>query len=347
MPRDFELALDEVYTKDSNGKGTPVPVQASSADELEEIIAGLDPTHSGGVFPVLYERGAERNEFTRRIVTEKVTIKLAEGADPAAIASQAGTSSYELPSYAAGFAILAMNSPFESLRASRRLSGNPSIEFAEPMLARQQSKRALPNDTLINQQWHLKFNNQTGAVAGTDLNIESVWAYPTSEAGFRGRGIRIGIVDDGLQTSHPDFAGNIDTTNDYDWNDSSPNDPSPGPGDDHGTACGGDAAARGNNNLGVCGSAPEGTLVGMRLIAAVTTDQQEAAAMSYLPQLIQIKSNSWGPSDTGSTLEAPGPLTQAALKNATESGRGGLGTIITFAAGNGRDFCRRIGQLRQ
>jgi subtilisin-like proprotein convertase family protein len=335
MPRDFELALDEVYTKDSNGKGTPVPVQASSADELEKIIAGLDPTHSGGVFPVLYERGAERNEFTRRIVTEKVTIKLAEGADPAAIASQAGTSSYELPSYAAGFAILAMNSPFESLRASRRLSGNPSIEFAEPMLARQQSKRALPNDTLINQQWHLKFNNQTGAVAGTDLNIESVWAYPTSGAGFRGRGIRIGIVDDGLQTSHPDFAGNIDTTNDYDWNDSSPNDPSPGPGDDHGTACGGDAAARGNNNLGVCGSAPEGTLVGMRLIAAVTTDQQEAAAMSYLPQLIQIKSNSWGPSDTGSTLEAPGPLTQAALKNATESGRGGLGTIITWAGGNG------------
>ena len=337
MPRDFELALDEVYTKDSNGKGTPVPVQASSADELEKIITDLDPSHSGGVFPVLYERGAERNEFTRRIVTEKVTIKLAEGADPAAIASQAGTSSYELPSYAAGFAILAMNSPFESLRASRRLSGNPSIEFAEPMLARQQSKRAMPNDTLINQQWHLKFNNQTGAVAGTDLNIESVWAYPTSGAGFRGRGIRIGIVDDGLQTSHPDFAGNIDTTNDYDWNDSSPNDPNPGPGDDHGTACGGDAAARGNNNLGVCGSAPEGTLVGMRLIAAVTTDQQEAAAMSYLPQLIPIKSNSWGPSDTGTTLEAPGPLTQAALKNATESGRGGLGTIITWAGGNGLD----------
>jgi subtilisin-like proprotein convertase family protein len=75
----------------------------------------------------------------------------------------------------------------------------------------------------------------------------------------------------------------------------------------------------------------------MRLIAAVTTDQQEASAMSYLPQLIQIKSNSWGPSDTGTALEAPGPLTQAALKNATESGRGGLGTIITWAGGNGLD----------
>lgn len=337
MARDFELALDEVYTKDSDGKGTPVPVQANSPDELEKIIAGLEPSHSGGVFPVLYERGAERNEFTRRIVTEKVTVKLAEGADPATLAEEAGTSSYELPSYATGFAILAMNSAFESLRASRRLSGNPSIEFAEPMLARQQAKRAMPNDALINQQWHLKFNNQTGAVAGTDLNIESVWAYPTAGAGFRGRGIRIGIVDDGLQTSHPDFAGNIDTTNDYDWNDSSPNDPNPGAGDDHGTACGGDAAARGNNTIGVSGSAPEGTLVGMRLIAAVTTDQQEASAMSYLPQLIQIKSNSWGPSDTGTTLEAPGPLTQAALKNATESGRGGLGTIITWAGGNGLD----------
>jgi len=340
MPRDFELALDEVYTKDSNGKGTPIPVQASSADELEKIIAGLDPSHSGGVFPVLYERGAERNEFTRRIVTEKVTIKLAEGADPAAIASQAGTSSYELPSYAAGFAILAMNSPFESLRASRRLSGNPSIEFAEPMLARQQSKRALPNDPLVSKQWHIKFASQSGALSGTDVNVESVWNYPAAGAGRRGRGITVGIVDDGLETAHPDLAANVNTAIDKDWNGNDA-DPNPETGDDHGTACAGNVAAVGNNTVGVVGTAPEAKLVGMRLISGVAGDSAEAEAMTYrstgTAPIIDILSNSWGPADDGSTLEAPGPLTQAALKNATESGRGGKGTIITWAGGNGLD----------
>jgi subtilisin-like proprotein convertase family protein len=336
-PRDFEIALDQAYTKNDDGKGSVVAVQAASPAELETIIANLSPSHAMGAYPVLYERGVERNEFTRRIVTNKITVKLAEGADPSAIAAQAGATSYELPPYAPGFAVLEMETPFETLRASSRLAGQPTIESAEPQLARQQAKRAMPNDALINQQWHLKFNNQSGAVAGTDLNIESVWAYPTAGAGFRGRGVRIGIVDDGVQTNHPDFIGNIDTANDYDWNDSTPNDPSPGAGDDHGTACAGDAAARGNNSIGVSGSAPEATIVGMRLIAAGTSDSQEAEAMSYLPQLIQILSNSWGPSDTGTILEAPGPLTKSALKTSTETGRGGKGTIITWAGGNGRE----------
>ncbi|MFM8364075.1 MAG: S8 family serine peptidase [Verrucomicrobiota bacterium] len=334
MPRDYELALDEVYTKDSNGKGTSVPVQASSSDELEKIIAGLDPSHVGGVFPVLYERGAERNEFTRRIVTEKVTIKLAEGADPAAIASLAGTNSYELPSYAAGFAILAMNSPFESLRTSRRLSGNPLIEFAEPMLARQQAKRALPNDPLVSKQWHIKFANQSGVLSGTDVNVEPVWNYPDAGAGRRGRGITVGVVDDGLETAHPDLAANVNTAIDKDWNGNDA-DPNPEAGDDHGTACAGNVAAVGNNTIGVVGTAPEAKLVGMRLISGIAGDSAEAEAMSYLPNSIQILSNSWGPNDDGKTLEAPGPLTAASLKSAVETGRSGKGTIITWAGGNG------------
>jgi hypothetical protein len=148
--------------------------------------------------------------------------------------------------------------------------------------------------------------------------------------------VRIGIVDDGLQTSHPDLSPNVDTTNGKDWN-GNDSDPNPGAGDDHGTACAGDAAARGNNGIGVSGSAPEATLVGMRLIAAATTDTQEAEAMNYLPQLIQIKSNSWGPDDTGDILEAPGPLTKAALQSAAETGRDGKGTISMWAGGNGLD----------
>ncbi|MBJ7390634.1 MAG: S8 family serine peptidase [Chthoniobacterales bacterium] len=335
LTRNFVLALDELWVTDPDGKGRVVSVNAASPQDLEQLVlassASGEPSRA-----VLYEEGVQRNEFTRRVVSSLVTVQLSEGSNPVEIAQSVGASSFELPDYAPGFAVLKTGPGLASLRAAQQLNGQPGILLAEAQLARQQSKKAMPNDTLINQQWHHKFNSQAGAVAGTDLNIETAWAYPTDGAGRRGRAVRIGIVDDGLQTSHPDLITNVDTTNDKDWN-GNDNDPNPGAGDDHGTACAGDAAARGNNGIGVSGSAPEATLVGMRLIAAVTTDTQEAEAMNYLPQLIQIKSNSWGPNDTGTLLEAPGPLTLAAFKNAAEIGRGGNGTIFLWAAGNGLD----------
>ena len=334
MPRNFVLALDEIWVTDSEGKGRVVAVEAASAEELEQLV--LASSASGeSAQAILYEAGAARGEFTRRIVSSLVTVRLDEGSDPAEVARLGGAASFELPAYAPGFAVLRTGAGLASLRTADLLTGQPGVLLAEAQLGRQHAKRAMPNDALINQQWHLKFNNQAGALAGTDLNIESVWAYPTAGAGRRGRGIRIGIVDDGVQTAHPDFAGNIDTANDYDWNDSTPSDANPGTGDDHGTACAGDAAARGNNGIGVSGSAPEAMLVGMRLIAGFVEDQDEAAAMNYLPQLIQIKSNSWGPDDTGNVLEGPGPLTKAALQNSAQTGRGGKGTIFMWAGGNG------------
>ena len=207
------------------------------------------------------------------------------------------------------------------------------VASADVLLAVQHSLRTFPNDPLVTNQWHLKRSG--AAVAGSDMNIETAWNYPAA-TGTRGSGIRIGIIDDGCETSHPDLSPNADTANDKDWNGNDA-DPSPVSSDDHGTACAGNAAAKGNNGIGVSGSAPKVTLVGMRLIAAAVTDAQEAEAMGYLPEIIQIKSNSWGPDDTGTLLEGPGPVTLAALQSATTTGRGGKGSIILWAGGNGGD----------
>ncbi len=332
LARDFVLALDEVWVTDADGKGRTVAVNASSPEDLERILQSVSRSNQAAQ-AVLYPNGVERSEFTRRTVAPFVTVQLAGGSDPAAVARAVGAASYELPDYAPGFVVLRTGPGLESLRSARQLAGQPGVLLAEAQLARQQAKRAMPNDSLINQQWHLKFNNQSGAVAGTDVNVEPAWGYPGT-GGTRGTGIRVGIVDDGLQTAHPDLAVNVDTVNDKDWN-GNDSDPNPGTGDDHGTACAGNVAARGNNNLGVAGTAPEATLVGMRLISAAATDSQEAEAMGYLPQLIQIKSNSWGPNDDARTLEGPGTLCAAALKTAAETGRGGRGTIFTWAGGNG------------
>ncbi len=208
------------------------------------------------------------------------------------------------------------------------LSGAAELDYFYPLVARQQSKRLLPNDPLFAGQWHLRNTGQTGGVIGADSNLETAWDLSL------GTGVVIGIVDDGLERTHPDLSPNYTATHSFDFN-FNDFDPSPDFLDDHGTAVAGVAAARGNNGVGVSGTAPSAQLAGLRLISQAVTDSQEAAALAYHLQDIDIYSNSWGPFDDGFTLEAPGPLTQAAIAAATRNGRGGLGNIYTWAAGNG------------
>ena len=342
MVRNFRLAMDELYVRDpETGKGKGVTV--ASASDLAALMAQMEKVQSEtGLVPelVMYEEGVERNEFTRRVVTRELMLESASQATADQAAKSAGLVFRDAPDYAPGkFLYLAGSSP-EALAAWTQLEEQINVS-SSLLLARQQSKRAMPNDPLIRKQWHLKFESQSGALAGTDVNIDTVWSYPTAGAGLRGRGIYVGIVDDGLETGHPDLAANVDATIDKDWNG---NDLDPNPegtgvnGDNHGTACAGNVAAVGNNGVGVSGTAPEAKLVGMRLISGAVGDAEEAEAMTWKStgaQIIHILSNSWGPDDDGITLAGPGDLTLEALKSAVLTGRNGKGTIITWAGGNG------------
>lgn len=191
------------------------------------------------------------------------------------------------------------------------------------LTSRRRFHRFVPNDPLYASQWHLSSSS-------ISINPGSAWDATL------GSGIRIAIVDDGLQTTHPDLAPNTDTALDYDWNDATPDSPEPNTVFDfHGTACAGLAAARGNNGIGTTGSAPAANLVGLRLIADTVDDADEASALTWRNQDIAIYSNSWGPFDDARTLEGPGPATLAALRSGTTNGRGGLGSVFVWAAGNG------------
>jgi len=288
-----------------------------------------------GAVIVLYEPSQRRTVYSRRVVTTSVLVQFSDVSKAVGAAQASGAISWRWSPSLHGAACFEYASPEAALQSAEVLGQLDGVTAASPLLAKQQVRRWLPNDPYFsfspgNQgyQWHLRNTGQNRSAAALDVNVTAVWDQ------WRGNGIRIAIVDDGLQTSHPDLSANVDTANDYDWNGNDA-DPSPSPADTHGTACAGVTAARGNNGAGVCGVAPEATLVGLRLIAFGSTDTSEAAALLHRNDLIQVKSNSWGPEDDGDVVEGPGAQAAAALEQAATMGRGGLGSIICWASGNG------------
>lgn len=281
---------------------------------------------------VLYPKDAPRTEWTRRVLTREVLVRLSAGRDAAALARSVGAVAGNELAYAPRHFLLKVSQPGGALQVAAQLAGQPGVEHVEPMLKRKLAKRFVPNDTLFSQQWTLLNTGQHGATAGADINVTNVWDN------YRGTGIIIGVIDDGLQYTHPDLAANAMTSIHYDYRDND-NDPKPeGVGaaaDSHGTATAGVIAAVGNNNLGLAGVAFDSKLVGLRLIGGTAGDRQEGGALSHSNQVIHIYNNSWGPNDDGLVKGGAGTLALAALQNGVNTGRGGKGNIYVWAAGNG------------
>ncbi|MDB5321579.1 MAG: Alkaline phosphatase [Phycisphaerales bacterium] len=213
-------------------------------------------------------------------------------------------------------------------KGAAQLARVAGVSFYYPLVAHALKSRFIPNDPLFSKEWNLRNTGQFGGLAGADANVTPVWDQ------YQGAGVVVGVVDDGLQYTHPDLAPNYDAIDSYDFNDNDP-DPSPNSNDEHGTAVAGIVAAQGNNGIGVSGAAPQASIAGIRLTDTDTTDQQEASALSYHRNSIAIYSNSWGPDDNGQTLEGPGPLTLAALSDSVTNGRNGKGNVYVWASGNG------------
>ncbi|MGD1920052.1 MAG: S8 family serine peptidase [Pleurocapsa sp.] len=198
-----------------------------------------------------------------------------------------------------------------------------------------------PNDPLFQYQWHIQNTGQTGGTPGADANVIPAWQKATGE------GVTIGIVDDGLQSDHPDLVDKYRPELSYDFVEDD-EDPSPDLEAEfpprHGTSVAGVAAASTNNETGVAGVAPDADLSGLRLLGLeddepLSVEEEEALfdskiaeALSFQNQEIDIYNNSWG----DIPFRGMGEKTQAALQNGVRNGRDGLGNIFVFSAGNGR-----------
>jgi len=179
-------------------------------------------------------------------------------------------------------------------------------------------------DPLFVNQWHLVNTGQAGGTIGEDADVNPAWL-----GGFDGTGVRIAVVDDGLEIGHEDLFWNCPPGKSFNYDDQS-TDPT---GGEHGTSVAGVAAGVGGNGFGGRGAAFEAQLVGYNFLEHQTTSS-EANSMTRDMALNWISNNSWGPPDIAVPIASSATWRQAVATGLAQ-GRGGKGIIYLKAAGNG------------
>ncbi|CAH3150856.1 unnamed protein product [Pocillopora meandrina] len=176
--------------------------------------------------------------------------------------------------------------------------------------------------------WYI---NRPEGSQGPTLNVVSAW-----KAGYTGKGITVAVVDDGVDGNHPELKENYRSDLSFDYVNNHPSEHGASVSG-HGNKRAGVIAGKRGNDLCGTGLAYEASIAGVRLFGSgvSSTDAQQLSSLIHKLEYIDIYSNSWGPGNIGWEVKGPGPLASKALELGTTTGRGGLGAIYTFAAGNG------------
>ncbi|XP_021356172.1 furin-like protease kpc-1 [Mizuhopecten yessoensis] len=193
------------------------------------------------------------------------------------------------------------------------------------------------NDPLWNKQWYL---NDVRAIPS--MNIQKAWAK-----GFTGKGVVIGIVDGGVDVTHPDLSNKVKRSLSYDFIEND-NDPSPAYRESHGTKCAGIVVAARNNRNCIVGASFGSTFANLRISDNFgSTPVTESRALVHKYDEIHIYSNSWGVIE-GLGFEQQPPVVENAISAAVQKGRNGLGSIFLWASGNGgtNDNCNCDGYAK-
>ncbi len=272
-------------------------------------------------------------------VTDEILVRFRSDADPSAIAAiesandltRSGTLDYAVnPGVVYR---LPHGRSLDALAVSRDLFESGLCEFAIPDFSIVRVPYATTNDPLYPNQWHLKSTGQGGAVLGADVDAPAAWDVTRGDPN-----LIIAIVDTGVELTHPDLVANLVPGTDVLDNDNNPQATDYLFGlftENHSTSVHGISGGPGNNGVGTTGIAQNCKLMPIRFLSEFIlvqpTVQDEADAFNYArAHGAAIVNNSWGP---GGAAALPAS-TKAAIDDCAANGRGGLGTLIFFAAGN-------------
>lgn len=303
-----------------------------------------------------YSQGSKK--IQRLYADGEVIIKLKESiADfpdlaqiPEQILKAGGQGVEPLTEHPRGAQLVRLNGTLSVEEAVRRANLDPRVEYAEPNYLVHTSDTT-PNDPLLNQMWGLRNTFCTGCNADysrPDVDALRAWDLTTGASD-----IVVGIIDTGIDVSHPDLSPNIwvnpgeiagnnndddgngyvDDINGWNFADDS-NDVFINPTfDTHATHVAGIIGAAGNNNRGVVGVAWNVKLVSLKFLTGSGGSGSTANAIKAIDYAIALKNRgvrlhvinaSWGgPGNSISLREAIVRAGQAGILFVASSGNEG------------------------
>jgi len=221
----------------------------------------------------------------------------------------------------------------DPVEAAMRLREQPWVRWAQVDWLQPRVERYVPNDDRYSGQWHHDNTGQGGGIPDNDINTPAAWDLARGDAS-----VIVGILDSGVQLDHEDLESSL--LPGYDFVDG---DDDPSPNGSHGTSVAGAAAAP-ENGIGVVGVCAMCSILPVRVIGAGDGGEADAHIFA-VDNGAWVINNSWGPPDGSGQTTPMGPAMQSAVEYAIAGGRGGAGTVIFWAAGNGHpnDTCAQDG----
>jgi thermitase len=201
-----------------------------------------------------------------------------------------------------GFQVLQFkNASVESML--KKYKQNPHVEYAEP-----------------NFYYHIAWTPNDPAFSAKQWGPQKIQVPQAWDITKSSNGVKIAIVDTGVQADHPDLSGKVINGWDFVDKDGVPQDDN-----GHGTHCAGIAAATTNNGIGIAGVAPNAKILAVRVLDAGgsgTLDDVASGIQYAADQGAQVISLSLG-----------GLVGSSTLKNAVDYAWN-KGAVLVAAAGN-------------
>jgi subtilisin family serine protease len=217
------------------------------------------------------------------------------------------------------------------LKVSNYLQNISLVKLAEPDIDTfvEEYDFSEPNDQLFQHQWHLQNEGQVVDVnwplkKGADAKVVDAWKRMGNMGSSN---IKIAIIDNGFDLTHPDLKNKVHKPYDL-WSQSSQIEQGD-PRFTHGTPCATVALAA-SNGSGIVGAAPNAKFVPISG-TSFSLRATEARVNYCIENDVDVISCSWGSTDPSFNLSS---LKEEAISKAAKEGRNGKGCVIVYAVGN-------------
>jgi thermitase len=228
----------------------------------------------------------------------------------------------------------------QAFDASRAVVSQRGAAVAQPNFIR--ATPPLQTSRVASHSWHID-NQGSPGIVGADVHALAAWTITEGEPD-----IVVAVVDEGVSTKHPWLKKAIVSQADFcgiPLKGAPGNSAQPAADDNHGTACAGIIASRHADYRGI---APNVSLSAVRIAERrggsgwqLLQDFEAAQGIEWAWKVAEasVISCSW---DMG---DAPAPVVETRVVDATQSGRKGKGTVVVFAAGNQESAVRSPANL--